>query len=208
MVQPGLVLGPAKQSSTAHLAPATAASSARVTGRGDQHRKNASSSSPFRVAVQRPARQQAVFAGGGTDERPVLKPRPLGPVGTAQPPPCRGRDEGGQLVCASGPHVSGEPLVAGHRHHVRQLLLCQPVAQTRLAAVDLAPGHPGRCSLSPFFTACLCRIAYLDLRERSHVLYLPLRSCALLYQRIAVHVDVLDGWRSQATSKPYLNIAS
>jgi hypothetical protein len=46
-IQPASPLASAKQSSIPHLAPATAASSGRVTGRADQQRKNASSRMPF-----------------------------------------------------------------------------------------------------------------------------------------------------------------
>jgi hypothetical protein len=48
-------LASAEQSSTAHRAPATAANSARVTGRGDQQRKNGRSSSSFSPGSGGPA---------------------------------------------------------------------------------------------------------------------------------------------------------
>ena len=39
-----------------------------------------------------------MIAAGGLDQRPVIEPRPLGPVRAGQPLPRRVRDQGRELV--------------------------------------------------------------------------------------------------------------
>ncbi len=69
--------------------------------------------------------------------------RPLDP--SAQLSRCHAprRDQGGQRVRPPGARRGRDHLVAGHGQHVADVLLLQPGAQLRVAAVDLIPGHPG-----------------------------------------------------------------
>src|SRR5712691_9772834 len=77
------------------------------------------------------------------DERPVVKAGALGPVGAAQPLPPVPRDQGSELVRAPRARRGRDHLAARHGHHVRDLLLLQPGAQLRVAAVDLVARDPG-----------------------------------------------------------------
>ena len=90
--------------------PATAVSSGRVTGRGDQQRKKASSSWPFSPGCEGPAHEQVICPRAArADERPVVEPGALGAVGAAQPLPPVLRDQSGRLV---RPHPAGRAIAA------------------------------------------------------------------------------------------------
>jgi hypothetical protein len=52
----------------------------------------------FLAGLQRAPCQQVMILTVRPDERPVVKPRPLGPVGAAQPLPPAFRNQGGQRV--------------------------------------------------------------------------------------------------------------
>ena len=91
VVQAGLVLGLGE----AVLDSPPGARYGDELGQGDRAGRLAAEERQLKLAflarAQGPADQQPVPGAAGADQRPVVQPRPLGPVGAAQPlPPARG----------------------------------------------------------------------------------------------------------------------